>query len=544
MTVTLRLAAPGLLLALAVLVPFLQKPFTIDDTLFLRMAEQALVEPLHPTAFDYLWDVYPQRVSTIMPSGPVGAWLLTPAVMLGGAEWAGHGVTLLLLLIGILATVSLGRRLGLDDNAARFGGLLLAATPAVLGMAGTCMPDVAAMTFGVLGLERLAAWFGRSREESSQSIHPWSRLLPGLICLSLSILARSHGLLLLGVAALLILRSRDGLQRPRVLQRLSLLLPVPFLAFAVFMLTRDPAGGAGVDDAVGGFFTLDVLRLNLFSFVTHYVLALPLVVPLWLARRSRVHWGTVLGGTLLAVHALDASRRLSEWWALAPLAGLGFAVLLHLVIDGWKQRAAPSEPGPLDGLARSALIVWLFVAAPVAVYLQLPAKYLVLSAPAFALLFVAEVRSPRLRIATLVYGVLLGVLILRADANLAGVQRQAVEQQLTPRLEQGQTIYFAGHWGFQWYAEEAGVEPLTDEFEPGDLVLLDPLAAGRNQLDFHVPEENRTLVELVPLGHPGGRLMSGGAGFYSNQWGLLPWAYSSEPIVTFELWRIDRITGD
>ena len=39
MRVTLRLAAPGLLLALAVLVPFLQKPFTIDDTLFLRMAE-------------------------------------------------------------------------------------------------------------------------------------------------------------------------------------------------------------------------------------------------------------------------------------------------------------------------------------------------------------------------------------------------------------------------------------------------------------------------------------------------------------------------
>ncbi len=36
--------------------------------------------------------------------------------------------------------------------------LLLALTPAVLGMAGTAMPDVAAMTPAIGGIERLIAW--------------------------------------------------------------------------------------------------------------------------------------------------------------------------------------------------------------------------------------------------------------------------------------------------------------------------------------------------------------------------------------------------
>jgi hypothetical protein len=49
---SLAAAALGMLVTALVLLPFLGKAFTIDDTFFMREAQQALRDPLHPTAFD------------------------------------------------------------------------------------------------------------------------------------------------------------------------------------------------------------------------------------------------------------------------------------------------------------------------------------------------------------------------------------------------------------------------------------------------------------------------------------------------------------
>ena len=66
----LRAALPALLLAAAVLLPFLNKAFTMDDTVFMREAMHALADPLHPTAFEMVWTYDSQRLSTIIPTGP------------------------------------------------------------------------------------------------------------------------------------------------------------------------------------------------------------------------------------------------------------------------------------------------------------------------------------------------------------------------------------------------------------------------------------------------------------------------------------------
>jgi hypothetical protein len=128
----LRCAAPALVLAAAVLLPFLGKAFTIDDTVFLRQAEHLLTDPLHPTAFEMVWSsaAAPVRNSAIMPSGPAMAYLLVPCVRLGGTEWVAHLTQLLLFGLAILATAGLALHLGLDPAGARVASLLLAATPA------------------------------------------------------------------------------------------------------------------------------------------------------------------------------------------------------------------------------------------------------------------------------------------------------------------------------------------------------------------------------------------------------------------------------
>jgi len=155
----LRYAAPGILLATILLVPFFGKAYTIDDPFFLREAEHAWHDPLHPTAFEIVWNQeVPQRASTLLPGGPLVPFLLLPVVLGGGAEWIGHLIQQLLFWVGICATVALALRCGLSKREAMLAALLVVATPAVLGMAGTVMPDIPAMTFSTLAVERLIAW--------------------------------------------------------------------------------------------------------------------------------------------------------------------------------------------------------------------------------------------------------------------------------------------------------------------------------------------------------------------------------------------------
>ena len=50
--------------------------------------------------------------------------------------------------------------------------------------------------------------------------------------------------------------------------------------------------------------------------------------------------------------------------------------------------------------------------------------------------------------------------------------------------------------------------------------------------------KNKLLVTTLTDERPGGRVMSSGAGLWSNTWGYLPWAWGDSAVETFELWQI------
>ena len=74
-TKALRAATPALLLAALLLLPFVGKAFTIDDTVFMHQASYALGDPLHPSALTMVWSEVPRpmRLSQVMPTGPLMA---------------------------------------------------------------------------------------------------------------------------------------------------------------------------------------------------------------------------------------------------------------------------------------------------------------------------------------------------------------------------------------------------------------------------------------------------------------------------------------
>jgi hypothetical protein len=537
----LSCAAPGVLLAALVLLPFGGKAFTIDDTLFLEQATHVLSDPLHPTAFETVWSEAPvaKRVSQIMPSGPVAAWLLVPTALAGGGEWVAHLTVLAAFALAIVATVAVALRLGLSPRASTRAGLLLAATPAALGMAGTAMPDVFAMALGVAGLERIAAW--KSDRRAHQAI-------AAAVLLGLAPLARTHVVLLLVVAALLV--AGDHLGRPTWRkERWSAWAPVlaaPVVTVAVAVLTRDPAGSAGdLAASAQTFSAVGYLAVNTVAFAAHWVLALPLAVPWIVARPSMLRrWWVPVGSAAAALGALAVSpfgpTRFP--YVVSAVAGIGAAVLVDVLTDAWRRRDS----------TQLTLGLWLLVALPVAAYLHMPSKYLLASAPAAALLVARALERAPVSVArwatggAVAAGVALGIAILSADSSFADIGRRAAGELIAPNAAAGRRVWFTGAWGFKWYASRAGARILTVTPPyplPGDLVVTtrrsEPSPPVLRMLAGRYPRI--TPLARIEDREPGGRVMdaAAGAGFYSNAWGYLPWAWGDDPLDTFELWRVD-----
>jgi hypothetical protein len=462
-----RLPWAALALAALVLLPFLNKAYTIDDPIFLRETQSVLTDPLHPSAFEMVWSSERRlRASEFVPSGPVAAYMLVPLALGRWREWAGHLLTLVYFGVAITATVALARRLGLSPWAQQAAGLLTASAPAALGMAGTVMPDIAAMMFTALGMERYIEWT-RSRRSATGI---WAAAF-----LALAALTRINLLVLLAIAGYHGMRQSWRIALPVVL--------AAGVVLAGFMITRDPdpTGGTAAS-SVGRQLGLDFSRRHFVALLIAYLTTTPLLAAL-LARR-RLETGTLL----------------------------------------W---------------------VWLLVPVPVIAYIQFAPKYLLPALPAAAVLAAHGLdrlasRTAILALLTAV-GATLGVLILAADARMAGSARTAAARLIRPRVEAGERVWFAGHWGFHWYAEEAGAMALSvDPPFPsrGDIVVSSTVDRPVGLLAV-LP---RTLIESWGSSEPSGQVMSraANAGFFSDLWGLLPWSWGPPDDTGFHVWRVTQ----
>ena len=514
-------ATPATLLAVAACLFFLNKAYTIDDATFLLAAEHMLVDPLHPFAFDLVFHGIPTRASTNV-TGPVMPALLIPAVLAQGAEWLAHSVMLLIFVVGLVSCAALSLRLGTSTEGAAWVSLLVVTSPAVLAMATTSMPDVPAMTFGALGAERLLAFRSDRR--------PWTGAAAA-VALALAVLSRSHLILALVPLAGLLLPQWPANLRAALLSRTSLVavLPIGFalvLLIGVTLLTRDPQTGMHFVSAIQHNLQWPLLRVNLSQVPAQWVLAFPLGLA-WSALRgrcmvtSRSCWLGALIGVVLALLVPTGNGHWNRTWWQAPTTALGMAVLVDIAVDGWRRRDT----------VQICLLAWLLIAWPAAIYYHLPAKYLVPSAPAMALLVArqAERDFPRMLArsvlaVTTVAGLALGIAIAHADAALAEAGR--IGGQLAAKyVKRDERVWYDGGWSFSWYARRAGAQPMS--IAPslpgsGDVVVVG--------LASHLLAErcsNNQLLEDVPIERPGGRIQDGAAGFYTNAvgYGSLPWIW-------------------
>jgi len=224
-----------------------------------------------------------------------------------------------------------------------------------------------------------------------------------------------------------------------------------------------------------------------------------------------------------------------QWWSYLVLLCIchGVDVLADVFLDAWRRR----------DWTQFMLGTWLLIAAPAAIYSQLPSKLLIISAPAMAILLALRIpdrHRAKLTLAPIAWvsvtGLVLGVLIIRADAKMAEIGRLG-GRVVAREIAKGNHVWMDGWWGYQWYAEEAGAEPMatTPPFpRSGDIVVasLGAMNLQRSSL------EKKLLYRLVFRGK-GGRIYSDGAGFFSNRVGPWPWVWGEGEIGRIEAWRIE-----
>ena len=529
-------AALPVLVALIVLIPFLGKPFTIDDVTFLLEAKHALSDPLHPSAFEMVFDGERIRLSQQLATGPVMAYLLVPVVQSASAESLAHLIEIALLIVAYIATASLAIRLGLDRTQSVVAATLVVVSPAVLAMASTAMPDVPALAFGAVGVERFVAWYQR---------RSWQRGISAAVFLALSCLTRSHAVLLIPIAGLLAFSGRYGSGDSQDEFRRSAIRFAPLggallIVIAVIAVTRDPGTGVNLATAAAHRIENRAFLLNVPSYMLHWALMFPLVV-LWPFVRGKqflVIARTCVSAVIAFVLSVSAGYLTHGMiWGVVLLALLAISVdvLMDIAVDGVKRR---------DYL-QLALLAWLLAPSLATVYIQLPAKLLIFSAPAMGIAIARRTRWEIRNALQTVYlvaivGVCLttSILIIRADQKLAQIGREG-GAVVAEQIRSGKTVWSDGGWGFQWYSIQAGAQPLarTAPFpQRGDVIVSSLEGRLRAQL-----YPRATLVSRKIFSAPGGRIHGEGAGFYSNVVGPLPWVWGTKEFGRIEVWRLDTL---
>ena len=524
---TLRLASPAILIASLLLLPFLNKPFTIDDPIFLREARHALVDPLHPADFEQVWNAGDRlKVSQYLLGGTLPAYVLAPVAALGGREWMAHLYQWLLLCGMLCFSVSVARRWGCDRRQAGTVGLLIASNPVTLAMAATCMPDVMALMFGMAGMDRVLLF----RQERR-----WGAGVAAGLLLAAAVLCRASTAPMLLVAALLLM-PETWKRAARALWPVAVAVAIAGVAVG---LNRGPAENATLGGAIQSLTSLRNVPRNLVAFLCFQALTGPVLVYALLAggRRFAALVGAVVAvGLTLSLVTQSANLVL---YAIPAALGICFVAACVAVTNPLKQ-------APTDHKQRWSVLLWLASGLVALPYVFMGAKYLLPGVPAAALLIVlhaARVPHPRypLTVAILIaLGWVSGALIVEGDTTLAASQRRAVERMIVPRLHDGSKVWAGGQWAFLAYAEDAGAKALANTPPlpaPGDFIVVSRLDYYGRLLRLPIRLEllNTQTDRRCGVFVLNRRL---GAGFYSNRFGYLPFAIGCGEVNAYDLYRV------
>jgi len=527
-------------LTLLCLLPFVGKAFHIDDPLFIWAAKHIVGHPLDPYGFPVLWYNTEMPMSYVVKNPPLAAYYgAAVGSVVGWSEYALHLAFLLPALAVVLGVYELAAEL---TNLPLLAGVITLCTPGFLVSSTSIMSDVPMLA---LWMVAIILW-RRGLDEQKAFYLASSGLLIGACALTKYFGASLIPLLLLYS---LLKRRRLGSWV------LYLLIPVAILgAYQEWTLSLYEHGLlsdlAPYVDQVRAKHTMSFWGASTvcLAFVGGCTLPALICVP-WLWRRL-----FILGSCVAAAIGTAAAAR--GWFDIGTplpygherfldvqllffIVG-GISVLALGVSDAWSRRDADS----------TFLAAWLIGTFAFAACLNwsVNARSVLPLIPAAAILMARRLEQmqglqrPVLwkLVAPLVVSGLLSLWVAWGDLTLANSAREAAQVVHHKTAGQPSRVFFFGHWGFQYYMQSFGAEPM-------DLAHL-KVNAG----DFVVQPENNTNVAPIPAEVTSSREVielhercsmaimrtDRGAGFYSSVIGVMPYTLGSVPDERYALIRL------
>ena len=453
------------ILLLLLQLPFLPVAFRVDEPNIIALARQIERDPGDPYGFEINWTGTTKPAYEVLANPPVyPAWLALWGKLFGWSEISLHASNVPFAVLALMSFMAAARRLRISPA---LSGLLLLGSPAFLLATHVVMPDLAMLSCFLLAL---AGSMSTSGMWTSRPRTAGILVAVAFIGAFLAPLMKYNGVLLAPV--LLVLWFFSGRRKETLLVALA-----PILSFALWGWASWQMYGTSHFDA------LSALQGGPRTYVVTGVLsALGLgVIPMALAfTRTTLpsplaHWRAsllvFLGAAIVGLSVLRYPIR------PAVLFGLSVAISLHLLVVMLME----IEPAlrRSDGVT-VLLVAWIFVVLVFQFRLLFTSvRYILPLLPAVILflLYVSKERVLTRRFRLLVamsIVVSLGVAI--GDAAIANVYRRFIEKNEV-RLRAGSgRLFFAGHWGFQYYAESIGaiaIEGVTEpQYVPGDKVMI------------------------------------------------------------------------
>lgn len=147
--------------------------------------------------------------------------------------------------------------------------------------------------------------------------------------------------------------------------------------------------------------------------------------------------------------------------------------------------------------------------------------------------------------AALVASGVISLWVAGADAALANSARKAASLIRDETHGEASTLWFEGHWGFQYYMESLGARAVDFSrhlIRNGDLVVIPENNIQLVEIEPEMVSSKQTVQLAMPYWATTIRWELG-AGFYSSYWGPLPFTIGPVPAERYNIFRIAPVVN-
>ena len=527
------------------LLPFVGKPFNIDDPMFIWAARNIQRAPLDPYGFNVNWTGIVSRMSDVNKNPPIVSYYIAiVGFLFGWNEVTLHIAFLLPAIAVVIGTFLIARHFCARPLLASFIALL---TPVFLVSSTTVMSDTMMLAFWVF-----AVYFWVTGLEEN-SFH---MLFVSVILISMSALTKYFGLTLVPLLLFYSVFKRHNIGR----WVLFMLIPVAILAcyqwathelYGKWILMKAAAHATKVPSQFGRW-TFPKVLVGL-SFTGGCIIVILFFTKLIWSWKG-ISIGVILTFIVTIVVALSKSvgnYQLPEeaWarWIMAFELGLftvgGISLLAIATLDFLRRRDADS----------SLLFLWIIGTFIFAAFINwtTSARNILPMIPAAGILIerrIEQQRSIQKHISLkqilmpLTAGAVLALAVTWADYRLAESARTASFEIRDKYLNKEGNICFFGHWGFQYYMEKIGAKAIDvnrSRTTSCDIVIV----PRNNSSPVRPPFEYlrlRTIIEIPSSAWLTTMSSKMGAGFYSDVWGPLPFAVGLVPLEQYGVFEVKK----